>query len=277
MKVLQLNETPISYYGGKQNLVATILPLIPRHNVYVEPFFGGGAVFWHKPPSEIEVVNDVNSELINFYRVIQSKSDELIEKINQTLHSRSQHRDANIITNAPHLFSEVDRAWAIWVLATQGFAGMLDGSWGYDVSKNTTSKKISNKREAFTDKYAQRLQRCQIECTDALRIIRSRDSENAFFYCDPPYYNSDCGHYDGYSQRDYEELLETLSNVQGKFLLSSYPSEPLKSFKKEFNWFQTEIEQTVSVANNSEKRKKKVEVLTANYDLNNPREVATLF
>lgn len=60
-------KTPISYYGGKQNLVATILPLIPDHVTYVEPFLGGGAVFWTKPKSEVEVINDTNRELINFY------------------------------------------------------------------------------------------------------------------------------------------------------------------------------------------------------------------
>ena len=277
MKVLQLEETPVTYYGGKQNLVGEILPLIPKHKLYAEPFFGGGAIYWHKPPSEIEVINDTNGELINFYRVIQSQMDELMELVKTTLHSRQEHKDAKIINSAPHLFTRVKRAWAIWVLSTQSFAGMLDGTWGYDVGKNTTSKKIANKREAFDERFSQRISRAQIECTDAIRIIKSRDSETAFFYCDPPYYNSDCGHYDGYSLEDFEALLETLANIKGKFLLSSYPSPILKEFKTRLNWFQKEFEQTVSVANNSDKRKKKTEVLTANYDLSNPREELSLF
>lgn len=275
--MLQLNETPITYYGGKQNLVATIVPLIPKHKLYAEPFFGGGAIYWHKRPSEVEVVNDMNSELVNFYRVLQTQNDQLQELVKVTLHSRADHRDASIIYNAPHLFDPVKRAWALWVLATQSFAGMLDGSWGYDKGKNTTSKKISNKKATLDDRFAARLENTQIENTDALRIIKSRDFEDAFFYCDPPYFNSDCGHYDGYSEKDFEELLETLSAIKGKFLLSSYPSKVLKLFKDRLNWFQIEIEQTVSVANNTDKRKKKIEVLTANYDLSNPKEVLTLF
>ena len=63
-------KTPISYYGGKQMMLPHILPLIPEHRTYVEPFFGGGAVFWMKPPSEYEVVNDINSRLITFYKAL---------------------------------------------------------------------------------------------------------------------------------------------------------------------------------------------------------------
>jgi hypothetical protein len=76
----------------------------------------------------------------------------------------------------------------------------------------------------------------QIECTDALRIINSRDSKDSFFYCDPPYFNSDCGHYDGYSKDDFENLLKQLSKIEGKFLLSSYPSDILSDFINANNW-----------------------------------------
>lgn len=167
------------------------------------------------------------------------------------------------------MFTEIKRAWAVWCLASQGFAGMLDGSWGYDVAKNTTSLKITNKRASFTEDFAIRLQNVQIECTDAIRIIRSRDTKDAFFYCDPPYFNSDCGHYDGYTIDDFERLLITLTKIEGKFLLSSYPSPILAKYKKQFDWHQIEINQTVSVAAKSNKPlKQKTEVLTANYLLN---------
>src|SRR5690606_30808198 len=125
-------------------------------------------------------------------------------------------------------------------------------------------QKITNKRNDFTLDYAIRMQNVQIESTDALRIIRSRDFEDAFFYCDPPYYNSDCGHYDGYTIEDFEMLLKTLSGIKGKFLMSSYPSEILKKYSKENGWYTKTIEQTVSVANSTGKPgKKKIEVMTA--------------
>lgn len=270
--------TPISYYGGKQNLVSTILPLFPKHTTYIEPFVGGGAVFWAKYKSEVEVINDTNRELINFYEVVQNEFVELEKMIRISLHSRSLHNDATVIYNNPHLFTRIKRAWAVWVLAAQSFSAMLDGSWGYDRQKGTTSQKIANKRDSFTIDYAIRLQNVQIECTDALRIIRSRDYYESFIYCDPPYFNSDCGHYDGYSKEDFEQLLKLLSETKGKFLMSSYPSDILKKYTESNGWYTKKIEQAVSVANGTgSPGKKKIEVLTANYDLSNPQNDYKLF
>ena len=260
-------KTPISYYGGKQKLVATILPLIPPHTLYCEPFIGGGAIFFAKDPSEVEVINDTNRELINFYRVVQNDFVSLEKEVRISLHSRSLHRDAQVINAAPHLFPEVKRAWAIWVLSTQSFSSNLDGPWGYDKGKNVTSKKVSNKRTSFTEDLAIRLQNVQIECTDALRIIASRDTPESFFYCDPPYYNSDCGHYDGYTIDDFEALLKLLASIQGKFLLSSYNSPLLQQYIKQQGWHTMSREMQVSVTNPKSRGKTKVEVLTANYPI----------
>jgi len=271
-------KTPISYYGGKQNLVTTILPLIPKHTTYIEPFVGGGAIFWSKKPSEVEIINDYNRELINFYECVQNEFVELEKMVRISLHSRSLHNDATVVYENPHMFSKIKRAWAVWVLSAQSFSSMLDGSWGYDKIRGTTSQKIANKRESFTEELAIRIQNVQIENTDALRIINSRDYKDAFIYCDPPYFNSDCGHYDGYSKQDFENLLISLKNAQGKFLMSSYPSDILSQYTKENGWFTIQIEQRVSVANATSKPgKKKIEVLTANYNLSNPNDNLTLF
>lgn len=260
-------KTPITYYGGKQKLLATILEKIPPHNLYCEPFLGGAAVFFGKPPSNVEVINDTNKELMNFYRVCKERFLELQALIRITLHSRSAHRDARTIYANPHLFTDVQRAWAVWVLSVQSFVAKLDGPWGYDRSKPTTSVKIANKRESFTEDLAIRLQDAQIECADALYIIQSRDSADSFFYCDPPYYNSDCGHYDGYTIEDFERLLQTLSAIKGKFLLSSYPSPILQKYAKEHKWHMWSLETGVSINAKSGYLKRKVEVLTANYPI----------
>src|SRR5690606_9274821 len=111
-------KTPISYYGGKQKLAARILERIPPHRLYAEVFTGGAAIFFAKEPSELEVLNDTNQELINFYRVLQNKYVELEKMIGVTLHSRRLHKDASVIYNNPHLFSEVKRAWAVWMQST---------------------------------------------------------------------------------------------------------------------------------------------------------------
>lgn len=258
----------LTYYGGKQKLASTILPLIPEHTLYNEPFCGGAAILFAKEPSTIEVLNDTNTELINFYKVIQNDYVSLEKKIRITLHSRRLHADASTIYNNPHMFNELDRAWAVWVLASQSFASIIDGSWGYDkTNKNTTTKKIINKGIQFDETYAIRLQNVQIECADALYIIKSRDSEQAFHYCDPPYFNSDCGHYGGYTEYHFRQLLDMLAGCKGKFLLSSYPSELLDGYVKQYGWHMRMFKSQVSVNKGSGRGKVKTEVLTANYEI----------
>jgi DNA adenine methylase len=261
-------RTPITYYGGKQKLCGKIVGMLPEHTLYCEPFFGGGAVFFAKKPSPVEVINDTNKELINYYRVVKNDFVALEQEIRISLHARDLHRKARVIYENPDMFNEIKRAWALWTLATQSFASIIDGSWGYDKAKNTTSKKIANKRDSFTEDYSIRLQLVQIECTDAIRIIESRDGADSFFYLDPPYFNSDCGHYDGYTLEDFENLLKVCKSMKGRFLLSSYPSPILDTYAKKCKWSQQQYVMEVTVANNSPKgRKKKVEMLTANYDL----------
>jgi len=260
-------RTPVTYYGGKQNMVRHILPLIPDHNLYCEPFCGGAAIFFAKKNSNVNVLNDTNRELVNFYQVVKSDFVSLEKEIQITLHSRDLYRKASVIYNNPDMFSDIKRAWALWVLSSQSFCARLDASWGYDISENRTSKHITNKKDAFTLDLAIKLQDVQVECADALYVIRSRDRDNSFFYVDPPYYNSDMGHYDGYSIDDFEALLKLLSEIKGKFLLSSYPSEILKKYTKAHGWQTWSIEAGVSVNAKAGYQKRKVEVLTANYPL----------
>lgn len=259
-------KPPLTYYGGKQNLLNEILPIIPKHRLYCEPFFGGGAVFFAKEPSEVEVINDSNGELINFYRVIKNQYKKINKEIKITLHSREYHQAAKIVLGYPHLFNEVKRAWAIWTLANQSFASLLGGTWRCDLISNSSAKRLNNKRINFTKEYAKRLELTQIENRNALDVIKLWDSEDAFFYCDPPYYNADMGHYRGYTEQDFENLLELLSKIKGRFLLSSYPSELIEKYTKKNKWHTKKIEGiTVTVALG--KKKTKTEVLTANYEM----------
>ncbi len=266
MRQITINlKTPISYYGGKQKLASKILSLIPEHRLYCEPFLGGAAVFFAKQQSDVEVLNDTNRELINFYKVVQQDFVSLEKEVRISLHSRDLHRKASVIYNHPDMFSDIKRAWAVWVLSTQSFSSQLDSSFGYDKARNTTTKKIINNRDRFTEEMAIRLQNVQLESADALYVTKSRDSAGSFFYFDPPYFNSDCGHYDGYSLDDFERLLKAASELQGKFLLSSYPSPVLSDYVKQFGWQQWSVEQDVSVNAKGGYRKRKVEVLTWNY------------
>lgn len=255
-------KTPISYYGGKQMLLKYILPKIPIHQLYCEPFFGGGAVFFAKLKSNTEVINDRNGEVINFFRMTQLRFDDLEKEIKSTLHSRELYKKALEIYKSPYKHTELKRAWAFWTLTNQGFASMI-GSWGFgrDSSREVA---VANKREQFTKVYAERLKVTQIENNDALKVLKRCDTSDTFFYCDPPYINTHQGHYKGYTETDYKELLETLSTIKGKFLLSGYPSEILSKYIKKQGWHCQSIEKKIAVSNRVHKTK--TEVLVSNYD-----------
>jgi DNA adenine methylase len=107
--------TPITYYGGKQRLADTIIGLIPAHKIYVEPFFGGGAVFFRKRKSYLEAINDRNDLLIYFYYVVQNHFDELKELVDNTLLSERMFLHARDITKSSieNHQSKIENAWAL--------------------------------------------------------------------------------------------------------------------------------------------------------------------
>ncbi len=265
MNVVKI-KTPISYYGGKQSMLKYIIPLIPKHTTYTEAFCGGAALYFAKEAAEVEVINDLNSNLINFYKVLKMKYPELKEKIDATLHSRREHIFAQIVIDMSEFFDDVLRAWALWILSKQSWASKLDGTWGYDKKANTMPKKITNSKVAFNELLAKRLENTQIECTDAHRIIKSRDTPSTFHFIDPPYFNSDCGHYRGYNEQNFTDLLELLKAIKGKFILTMFPCEILDKYISDNNWHVKEVERTISASKTN--RRKQKEIIVFNYYLN---------
>lgn len=259
-------KTPITYWGGKQTLAPTILSLIPEHVTYCEPFFGGGAVFFKKPASKVEIINDLNRQVVNFFEQAKTNFPDLQRMIQGTLHSRSRWRDAFVMYQNPHLFNDLQLAWAFYTVTNQGYSGKI-GAWGFGTSGNSVEKKLHGAREMFIEDITRRLERVQIECNDALYLLRLRDTTDTFFYIDPPYYNSNMGHYGGYTADDFERLLQHCAALKGKFLLSSYPSDLLEKHVRESGWHQVELRMKTSA---SKGRKDKTEVLTANYPITAP-------
>lgn len=258
-------KTPISYYGGKQQMLKHILPKIPEHVVYVEPFFGGGAVFWGKKPSEAEVVNDINHRLVNFYKVLKYDFEGFVEKADETFHSRAQHKESEVmyISQADEVTSPIACAWAVWVQTNMSFGTMIGGGFGYDRS-GKCALKLFNKKVNLTQDFKDRLRKVTIECYDVLKVIKAYDSPDAFFYLDPPYVSSDQGHYAGYTLDDFRALLDACAKLKGKFLLSSYPEALLMEYRERFGWKCEDIEKNVAVTQRKVP-KKKIECLTWNY------------
>ena len=178
-------KTPITYYGGKLNMLKHILPLIPEHRIYTESFFGGGAVFFAKEPVESEVINDTNAMVINFYNVVTTDFKGLKSKIEATLFSRASYTVAKSIYRIPHLFDPVQQAWAFYIATNMGFSCNIS-SWGYD-KYGKRVKAFQNKKMQFDESILKRLEHAQIEHNDACEVIKSRDTKESFHYVDPPY------------------------------------------------------------------------------------------
>jgi DNA adenine methylase len=260
-------KTPLTYYGGKQQLASIIISLIPFHRLYCEPFTGGGAIFFEKKPSEIEILNDKNKEVMNFYDVLQNNYDDLLKEIETSLHSRTQHRHANVIYNNPDLFDRIKRAWSIWILGSSSYGSKLDAIWGYDL-QGKKAKKINSVKNNFSRAFSRRLKNVYIECYEALKVIKDNDAPDSFFYIDPPYVGADQGHYAGYKQSDFDKLLDLLSQLKGKFILSSYQNIRFKEYLDKNCWYQIKIDMNSSMGAAALGYKSiKTEVLTANYPI----------
>lgn len=253
-------NTPIKYWGGKQQLADSIISLIPAHYCYSEVFFGGGAVFFRKQPSKAEIINDVNDNMINFYKTIKRHFNDLYNEVDVTLYSEFQYNEAKELWLKGG--DKVLRAWAVFVLSHQSFSGIMGSSWAYSDTSNL-AKRFNNVKKRFNEQYVRRLDNVQIFCRDALNVLQNCDSETTFHFIDPPYFNSDCGHYSGYSEEDFKNLLNILEKLEGKFLLTTYPSDILKEYSSRNGWHT--IENKMHLSASTKVGATKTEVFTMNY------------
>lgn len=252
-------KAPVSYYGGKKNMLSKILPLIPPHKIYCEPFFGGGAVFFAKGKAEVNVINDTNNFAVTFYEQAKNNFEALNAKIQSTLHSEIQHITAKEILKNSVNYEPLAIAWAFWVQTNMSFGTKIFGGFAYDFRGRDYSE---TPKKNFTKKVAEKLEGVQIFCRDALNVINMFDFEDTFFYLDPPYISSDCGYYSGsWTPENQLELIEKLKTIKGKFLLSGYP-EDLPIFAK---WNRKEFTQNLSISGKLNQGKTKTETLVFNY------------
>ena len=260
-------KTPITYYGGKQRLSKFIVSLLPEHRIYCEPFFGGGAVFFAKPKSYLEVINDSNDRLMTFYRIVQNDFKALQAKVVHTLYSERDYLHAREIyynrVNNP--VTDVDVAWSVWVLANFSQNATFHGGWKWDNGGSGSHSGVCarNKRLSFNEELRERLSDVQISSRDALKCIDNRDTPQTVFYLDPPYFNANQKHYSGYTSSDFQVLLERLETLKGKFILSNYKSELIDDYISKNSWRSVELDLTCSIPRRGHVRK--TELIITNF------------
>ena len=240
---------PIKWFGGKGNQLKSLLPLIPYTETYVEPFAGGGSVFFAREKSPTEVYNDLNGDVINLMRVLQDpeKNAELERRLSWTLYARAEKSRAKELHKSGEYKDDIERAWAFYVGINQGFSGDIISGWGWtqclDVNANKRLELWNNAIDTISI-YVNRLKRVYIECDDARNIIRRFDGANTAFYCDPPYVTStrkSGGYAHEMTDADHVAFLELIKTCKGAFVVSGYPSEFYRDLLNdwEVNEFQT--------------------------------------
>lgn len=224
---------PFRWFGGKGNMAKKILPYIPDSKIYVEPYAGAASMFWHLPaPRQVEVLNDLHSEIVNLFRVLQDKAsfDELEHRLTWTMYSREEFRKALEMGEDG---TDVDRAWAFFVRQNQGFGGKAgaESDWGRGVTSSRGMGYEPSKwrgRLKLLETWHDRLSRVQIDNVCALKCIRYWDSADTFFYLDPPYVHSTRKGKEYKHEQDdahHAELVQTLLGVKGRAILSGYSAD----------------------------------------------------
>lgn len=254
--------------GGKSNSVKTILSIMPEHKTYIEPFFGGGWVYFAKTPSKVEIINDINGDLINFYEVIRTQQDEFRKRFDNVLISRElflQYRN----TMSDKSLSPLERAFRFYYVNQNAFGGLVRYN-----SKGKCNSPFAISEDVFVQsgfwnfdkiqKAHDRLKYTYIENDDYHKLIKKFDNINSLFFLDPPY-NCKSGKYNGISSFDYNELLNQCRNIKGKFILTL--NSGFEDKFKEFYIMPNDVHYSIGCTSDSSKSYK--EIIVTNYEVNN--------
>lgn len=245
------------YFGAKCHLARRINQLIPEHRVYVEPFAGGANVLLNKHRSEIEVINDLDPHLVNFYRILVSHTDELIGQALVAEYSRERFEVAR---RAGPDATDIDKALNYLILKRWAWSG-VGHTWVYDDKRRDTWKKI----DQFLRPVAERLRGVTILNRDALDVIQEYDGDDVIQYVDPPYYPSTRVSPKAYhvemSAFDHLKLLNILNRLKSNIILSGYNSVHYTEKLKEWDKIEIETLAFAGMSRNKKKKNKRTEVL----------------
>lgn len=268
------------WYGGKFSHLDWLLPMLPDCHHYCEPFSGSGAVLINRSPSPVETYNDIDGEVVNFFRVLRDNYEELIRSIALTPFSREEYYLA--IYDSQENISDVERARKFYIRARQTRTGLAQtaslGRWANckDTSRSGMSGVVSRWLGSITalNDVAQRLLRVQIENRPALDVIKLYDSKDTLFYCDPPYLHATRGDTNAYSfemdEEQYREFAKVVNKCKAMVAISGYDHPLMNELFKPGDWYKVQgPDKTIHST-----KGKRAEILWTNYC---PRQQKSLF
>ena len=277
-------KTPITYYGGKLNMVDLLLPKLDyTKKQFVSLFTGGAAVEIAKRRHDVEVWNDIDNRLITFWEVVSDKEMfyKLQERIKKTVHAEAYHKESQKILKrikkekwrqgeedrVINGISKLDVAWATWVQTNMSFSNIIFGGFAF-ANDNSRNLKSMNQRDKFEIDIHERIKLVQIFNRDAIDLLKLKDTKDTFFFIDPPYLSSDQGHYKGtFSEYKFREMCELLGKCKGTFLMTTYHEKFLDDYIERFGWIFDAKSYALFVDGKRKDKKTKKECIITNYQI----------
>lgn len=249
----------IPWIGGKRRLAKEILPLFPEHTCYVEPFCGGAALFFMKPPSKVEVLNDINGDVINLYRVVRHHLDEFMRQFRWALTSRESFLHHQL--EDERTLTDIQRAARFFYLQKLCFGSKVEGrTFGTGV---TSPKRLNLLRlEEDLSTAHLRLSQTTIERLDWQACIDRYDRARTLFFIDPPYWQTE-GYGVDFPFDQYQRMAELARSAQGHLIITVNDHPDMRSVFKGLPVRTTEIQYTVGGAGRSTKQR---ELIITNFE-----------
>lgn len=264
--MLAICRSPIKWVGGKSKLVSILLSQIPEHEGYVEVFGGAGWLLFAKSSSKWEILNDLDSNLYNFWNVIQHSKDEFINSFKYEIISRAKFDEFKEIYINKNYKDDIHRAHIFYYLLMAGSGASLPngGGSGFGTAKDKNRLNLDRMPKDIESAHS-RLKRVTIECNDFRKIFKSYDNESTFFYLDPPYRNTKRSSYPvgKFTDNDYMDLADICNSIKGKFLLTINDDIYIRTLFKDFNISPVNV--YYSTSSNNSGRKNYPELLIKNY------------
>ncbi|KJS29547.1 MAG: hypothetical protein VR64_20560 [Desulfatitalea sp. BRH_c12] len=224
-------DSPLAYIGGKSKLSKTIISMIPKHRAYCEVFAGAAWVFFRKEPSKYEVINDLDGDLVCFYRVIQNHLEEFLRQFKWLIASREWFEDWKRQQAAGGL-TDIQRAARYYYLQRLCFAGRVRGRT-FGASPMSRPRINLLRIEEEMSEVHLRLSGVTIEHLTWQQFIKTYDKPGTFFFLDPPYYKAP--HYNhNFGLADFEEMAEKLKDLNADFILSIGDHPVMRDVFREF-------------------------------------------
>lgn len=219
----------LRFYGGKWKVGEWVASHIPMHDVYLEPCFGSGGVFFTKDPSQVEVISDLSGDVVHFFKMLRDRADELVRAIVLTPYAESEY----LVSRNPASTSDIERARRFYACLELGRGGAGHHNGGYRRDrKKTRNVSVTTEFQAVHHIYmaAARLKNAQLDQADMFKMIARYDDSATCVYIDPPYvYNTRGAGKPIYEHEmtdsDHERLAELLHDSKSMFMLSGYPSK----------------------------------------------------